>query len=114
MSINFYASRDIHDLRYMRECPAVSYANGNAAAVIRALGLVDGPCGECEIAAFLRATVHVLNTTKAVERNTRAEFSDGRVHTAGLDAEGIRRRVRELQDFALDAAEKGAKAIYWG
>jgi hypothetical protein len=107
-----------------------NYNNGNAAALLRAMGVPeDDQCGgelplatarqrlmlatNRDLAAFERAEEVRYGRPRAGEDGV-VEMRPLRSWGGGLDSTGILRRLHELASFVEAAAEAGATHIYWG
>lgn len=144
MSVSFFAQNHLDSTmvrtssgsykRYAKvELPAawedLNWSNGNARLVLSMLGFSgDDLYGEAPIADCRRAVMRARS--RKAEQYTREEEivhgaprtnEDGtvelkpvRMHSFGIDAEGILHRVNAFAQFVEVAAKLGATHIHWG
>jgi hypothetical protein len=120
MSISFYALRSAEDQKPIdfRSNDRPHFNNGNAIAVLRALGLVseDDDLWASKlipIADFRRACMRGRSDARA-HREEREHYEDGRLWIAGLDSEAILQRIDRLAEWAAAMTDKGGALVYWG
>lgn len=106
--------------------PSVNLSNGNAGALLRALGL-HGDHGTASLPEARRAVMRArARDLSALERPTevrraRSFASDGTIAelyrvqsvSIGLDATGLAERIEQFAAFVEASAALGARAIHW-
>lgn len=89
----------------------VNFSNGNASAVLGALGLGSELWGKADLPTARRAIIRALN--RDLSRFTRAEVSTPLFYSGGINSEGIELRIRELSSMIEAMAKRGATEVYW-
>lgn len=120
MSVSFYASKEEPEVgyhEYIREIDRVNWANMNARAMLRFLGLPENDELHGQVPlhvarrAFMTAKSQFDRRAPEIVRPT--EICN-RYVIYGLDMNGIGERLDQFGAFLELAMLAGAKTIYWG
>lgn len=109
--------------------PELNLANLNATALLSALALANDFGGQVSLADARRAVMRARArkslapfgfASEAVHGAPRTnedgsiELRPLRVHSFGLDADGLKDRVERFASFVEESASRGATVIFWG
>jgi len=99
-----------------REVSSINWNNGNAAAVLGAIGITDvwsvGAVSGTELGTWRQRIIRALNTDVA-GRYVRPESSEqgGRLVGMGLDEDGLKIRLRALDEVLAQAQRLGLSVM---